>query len=124
MKQSTKLTWLVLSLVVLLPAMALGQSFQAAVSGIVADPMRSGCGLSTTAITSIRLSKSAAKFAVSRNCRLKFRIKGMDTRSNRATVWVETAECTPGDSEYLPIALAVRQPDNSRVRSSRNVDVF
>ena len=38
MNPNTKLTLLVLSLVVLLPAMVFGQSFQASVSGIVTDP--------------------------------------------------------------------------------------
>src|SRR4051794_5251354 len=38
MNYKTKLTWLVLSLVILLPAILFGQSFQASVSGIVTDP--------------------------------------------------------------------------------------
>jgi len=36
--RNAKVNWLVLSLVVLVPAIVSGQSFQAAVSGIVADP--------------------------------------------------------------------------------------
>ena len=38
MNRNKRLTWLVLSLFVLLPAMVVGQSFQASVSGIVTDP--------------------------------------------------------------------------------------
>jgi len=86
--------------------------------------MRMGCGLSTTAITSTRLSNNAARLVVSRSCRLNCCIKGMPARSSRATVWVETAEFTPGASEYLPHSLAVRQPDDSSVRSSRKAEVF
>ena len=86
--------------------------------------MRSGCGLSTTAITSMRLSNSAARLVVSRNCRLRLRSLGTAARSNRAAVCAETSEFTPGARAYLPPSLAVRQPQTSRVRSSRKVDVF
>ena len=38
MNHHSRLTWLVLSLIVLLPAILVGQSFQASLSGIVTDP--------------------------------------------------------------------------------------